>query len=216
MRLWNSTNARGRGCGDPGHPQKARRQGWEPPNTSGQHPWRGRQEKCALWWQRLLGRRGGPGKWWCHRAVQPRKCHVLVLPPLGEEACLVALETPTWGGRTGWTSSQRARDGCASPCLQPRSNLHRAAVPGRRPRRAGAQGEGRGPGACSPVSAARAPQPLQERPDLALHVQQLGLAPGVQGGASVIFQVPQQEFEMAPDPGPIPVVEVPLDFTEDH
>lgn len=75
---------------------------------------------------------------------------------------------------------------------------------------------GEGTHTAATVSASRAAQLLQEGPDLTLHPQQLGLTPGIKGGSPVVFQIPQQQLQVAPDPAPIPAVEVPLDFTQDH
>ena len=87
-------------------------------------------------------------------------------------------------------------------------------VQARRPQTEAAWGQGTHTAAT--VSASRASQLLQEGPDLALHSKQLGFAPRIKGASSVIFQIPQQKLQVAPDPAPIPAVEVPLDFTQDH
>lgn len=66
------------------------------------------------------------------------------------------------------------------------------------------------------VSVSRASQLLQKSLDLALHTQKLSLAPRIKGGASAVFQVSEQQLEMALDPDRVPAVEVALDFTKDH
>lgn len=92
-----------------------------------------------------------------------------------------------------------------------------AIVQARRPQTEGAWGQGtHNQVPAATVSGSWASQLLQEGLDLALHSKQLGLTPRIKGGSPVIFQIPQQQLKVAPDPAPIPAVEIPLDFTQDH
>lgn len=128
----------------------------------------------------------------------------LAIPDLGEQW----LDTPR---ESNWHS-------CAlSFTSSPTGIFLEVVVQTRRPQREGSWGQGSHSSVtAATASASRASQLLQEGPDLTLHSQQLGLAPGVKGVPSAVFQISKQQLKVAPDTTAIPAVEVPLDFTKDH